>query len=150
MTDKHEGKATMAAKRTAKALEGARLQTEQWLGDFLRLVEWHDPDRALSAMIGALHALRDSLVAEEAVYLGSCLPALLRGFYYEGWHPNGLLKSREAFFRRIEDATNRDPAVEPESVARGLFRLLASHMPQAELENAKARTPEELYGFWPT
>ena len=113
---------------------------------------WHDRERAFSALVAALHALRDCLPRNEAVYVGAYLPALLRGLYYEGWHPGGRgsAKSRSAFLDRIHDGVHRDPGVDTEQVARTVLALLAARMPPAELEAAKAATPRPLHNLWPS
>ena len=125
--------------------------TDEWIDDLMRRLGWHDRERAYLALLAALHALRDSLPRDEAVYVGAHMPALLRGLYYEGWHPGarGSAKSRSAFLERIHDGVHRDPAIEAEQVARAVFALLAARMPAAELEDAKAATPKTLHGLWP-
>jgi uncharacterized protein (DUF2267 family) len=113
---------------------------------------WHDRDKVYSALIAALHALRDWLPREEAIYVGASLPALLRGLYYEGWHAarHPPSKSRRAFVERIHDGVHREPGIDAEQVAKAVLALLAARLPPAELENAKAATPEELHGLWPS
>ena len=44
-------------------------------------------EAASACLRAALHALRDRIGLENAVHLGAQLPMLLRGAYYEGWHP---------------------------------------------------------------
>ena len=98
-----------------------------------------------------LHALRDCLGRDEAVYVGAQLPPLLRGLYYEGWHPRTRgAASRSAFLERILDGVHRDVAVDAEQVARAVMALLATRMPAAELEDAKAATPPALHNLWPS
>src|SRR6516164_9480388 len=55
-----------------------------------RQVAWH--------VLGAvLHALRDRLQIGLAVHLGAQLPLLVRGLYYDQWHPSEqTLKQRSA------------------------------------------------------
>jgi len=126
--------------------------TEDWIDDLMRRLGWHDRERIYLALLATLHALRDCLPRAEAVYVGANLPALLRGLYYEGWHPGGRgsAKSRSAFLERIHDGVHRDPAVDAEQVARAVFALLTAHMPAAELEDAKAATPKPLHNLWPS
>ena len=126
--------------------------SEDWIDELMRRLGWHDRERSYLALIAALHALRDCLPRDEAVYVGAQLPALLRGLYYDGWHPSGhgAAKSRSAFLDRIHDGVHRDPGVDTEEVARAVFALLAAHMPSAELEDAKAATPKPLHNLWPS
>ena len=101
---------------------------------------------------GASHALRDYLPTDAAVSIGAQLPALLRGIYYDGWHPavRALrLKTRHAVLERIHEAVHRDPAIEPEQVCAASSRSWPTACRAAELEDTKAETPEPLRGLWP-
>lgn len=133
-------------------LAAASSETENWIGDMIRKLGWHSRKKALDALVAALHAIRDCLPWDEAVQVGAFLPLLLRGFYYEGWHPTARslpLTTRDAFLDRIQDALHREPGIDAELVARALFSLLAERLPPAELEDAKAVTPKALHAFWP-
>ena len=126
--------------------------SEAWIDDLMRRLGWHDRGRVYLALLATLHALRDCLPRDEAVYVGAQLPPLLRGFYYEGWHPGGRgpAQSRSAFLTRIHDGVRREPGVDPERVSRAVFSLLAARMSAAELEDAKAATPKTLHNLWPS
>jgi len=132
--------------------EAAVDATEVWVDDLMRLLGWHDRERVYHALIAALHAYRDSLRWDEAVRVAAALPILLRGLYYEGWHPSARPagRGRQVFLERISDGVHRDPAVDPEDVARAMFALLALRMPAADVENAKAATPLALHNLWPS
>jgi uncharacterized protein (DUF2267 family) len=54
------------------------------------------------------------------------------------------------FLARIHDGVHRDPAVDPEHVARAVLALLAARLPAAEIEDAKGATPKELHNLWPS
>ena len=125
---------------------------EEWLDDVMKRLKWHDRSRAYLALVAALHALRDCFERDGVIYLGASLPVLLRGFYYEGWHGGrGLAtKKRDVFLARIHDGVHRDPAVDPEHVARAVLALLAARLPAAEIEDAKGATPKELHNLWPS
>ena len=135
-----------------KELSLAVNATDDWIDDLLRRLGWHDRERDFRALLAGLHALRDSLSRDEAVYVGAQLPPLLRGLYYEGWHPGagGAARSRSAFLERIHDGVHRDPGVNAEEVARAVFALLAARLPAAEVEDAKAATPKSLHNLWPS
>jgi len=61
--------------------------TNVWLHDIMERLGWQDRHRAYHALRAVLHALRDRLPVDQAAALGAQLPMLVRGFYYEGWHP---------------------------------------------------------------
>jgi len=136
---------------TMQDLHAAAGAAEAWIDDLVRLLGWHDRARVYPALIATLHAFRDCLPRDEAIHVGTQLPALLRGFYYEGWHPGPRPsgKSREAFLERIRDGVHHDPAVDAEDVARAVFALLAMRISAAEVESAKAATPQPLHNLWP-
>jgi uncharacterized protein (DUF2267 family) len=133
-------------------LDDAALTAREWVDDLTRRLGWHDQERVYSVLIAALHALRDCLGRSESVYIGAYLPTLLRGVYYEGWHPGAhpAARSRSAFLERIHDGVHRDPAIDAELVAREVLALLAARLPAAEVEGAKAATPRELHNLWPS
>jgi uncharacterized protein (DUF2267 family) len=90
--------------------ERAVPDVEVWLTDPRQRLGWHDRQKVYLALWATLHALRDSLPRDEAVYLRAQLQVLLRGLDYEGWHPSGRIaraKCRSALwngFRRVSIA----------------------------------------------
>jgi uncharacterized protein (DUF2267 family) len=126
--------------------------TEDWIDDLMRRLGWQDRERVFRALLATLHALRDCLARDEAIYIGAQLPTLLRGLYYDGWHPSARppTRSRSAFLERIHDGVHRDPGVDTEQVARAVFALLAARLPAAEIEDTKAATPSVLHNLWPS
>jgi len=133
-------------------LRAALSETEAWIDDIMRRLGWHDRERVYLVLLATLHALRDSLPQDEAIYIGAQLPPLLRGLYYEGWHPGARLaaKNRSAFLERIHDGVHRDPGIDVEEAARIVFAALAARLPAGELEDAKAATPQPLHSLWPS
>jgi uncharacterized protein (DUF2267 family) len=133
-------------------LDTAVKTTEEWVGAVAARLGWQDQERTYLALLAVLHALRDALPRDEAGYLGVQLPVLLRGLYFEGWHPASHIpraKSRSTFVKRIQEGIHRDPGIDAEAVAHAVFALLAERLPPGEVENAKASTPEALRMFWP-
>ena len=133
-------------------LKKAVPDVEAWLADLQQRLKWHDREKVYLALLATLHALRDSLPRDEAAFMGAQLPALLRGLYFEGWHPSARIaraKSRSAFIERIQEGVHRDPGIDADEVASAVFSLLAERLPEAELEDAKAATPSALRMFWP-
>ncbi len=133
-------------------LEIAVSETEHWVNDMARQLGWHSREKAYKSLVAALHAMRDCLPWDEAVQIGAYLPILLRGLYYEGWHPTARclpLTTRDMFLERISDALHQEPGIDAELVARAVFSLLAQRLPASELEGIKTVTPKELHAFWP-
>jgi len=126
--------------------------TNIWLNDILERLGWQESYRAYHALRAVLHALRDRLTVEQAAALAAQLPMLVRGFYYEGWHPHGKpVKERhkEEFLAHIADAFRDDPDVDPEQVTRAVFQVLAKHVTVGEIESVKQSLPTELRSLWP-
>jgi len=135
-----------------QTLDTAVGATEEWINALMAQLGWQDKERTYLALLAALHALRDALPRDEAGYLGVQLPVLLRGLYFEGWHPASHIqraKSRSAFVERIQEGVHRDPGIDAEGVAHAVFALLAERLPPGEVEDAKAAMPETLRMFWP-
>jgi uncharacterized protein (DUF2267 family) len=125
--------------------------TNVWLNDLLEQTGWLDRHRAYHAFRAVLHALRDRLPVPEAAALGAQLPMLIRGFYYEGWHPGGKpVKERklEEFLAHIGRELGDGPTAEPQQVARAVFRVLARHVTAGEIEGIKHVLPEEIRALW--
>ena len=76
---------------------------------------------------------------------------LVRGFYYEGYHPSGKpLKERKKaeFLAHIREAFRGDRLVDPERVVEAVFAVLAKHMTAGEIDGIKRVLPEEIRGMW--
>jgi uncharacterized protein (DUF2267 family) len=125
--------------------------THVWLNDICARLGWHDHHRAYHALRAVLHALRDRLTVEEAAALGAQLPMLVRGFYYEGWHPHGKpIKERkkEEFLAHIARAFEYDPATDPEQVTRAIFGVIAAHVTAGEIISIERCLPTEIRSLW--
>ena len=129
--------------------------TNVWLKDVMEELQWDDRHRAYEALRGSLHALRNRLTVEEATDLGAQLPMLIRGLYYEGWNPSKTpIKERrkEEFLHHVRAAFSHTAVaadIDPERVARAVFRVLAKHVSGGEIKDVKGSLPEPLQGLWP-
>ena len=126
--------------------------SDKWLDDLKHRLGWEHSYHVYLALLATLHALRDHLPTDEVARLGAALPPLLRGFYFEGWHPRrrpaGQM-SREALLSRIHEGVHRDPGIDTEAVSRAVFALLADRLSSADLEEIKAASPAAVHALWP-
>jgi uncharacterized protein (DUF2267 family) len=125
--------------------------THTWLKELMDEMGWDDRQRAYHALRTVLHALRDRLTVNEVAHLGAQLPLLIRGVYYEGWHPAGkpIKHHREAFLAHLADCFREGPAARAEQIVRAVFALLARHVSSGEVESVKHSLPADLRPLWP-
>lgn len=127
-------------------------KTNTWLRQILDELGSEDRHFAYSALRVTLHALRDRLTVDDAAHLGAQLPMLVRGLYYEGWHPSGKPQKTDLgeFLLIIRGHVGRglgDP--DPRVVARAVFRVLALHITPGEMEKLKHCLPADLRELLP-
>ena len=127
-------------------------RTNIWLKAIMEEIGSEDRHLAYLALRATLHALRDRLPPEAAVHLGAQLPMLLRGLYYEGWHPAGT-PDRE---RRVEDFLDHvrgelppDLAEEAEGLVTASLGVLASQVDRGEALKVIRMLPAPLRALWP-
>jgi uncharacterized protein (DUF2267 family) len=127
-------------------------KTNTWLNDLMGMLGTQDRHKAYIILRATLHALRDRLTVEEAAQLAAQLPMLIRGFYYEGWDPTGKPvreRHKEQFLARIRQELRDDDTIDPEQVARAVFRLLANRVTEGEIEDVEHVLPAEIRNLWP-
>jgi uncharacterized protein (DUF2267 family) len=135
-----------------EAFDSTLQKTNMWLNDIMQELGWEgERQRAYLALRSVLHALRDRLTVEEALDLGAQLPMLVRGFYYEGWKIAGKpLKERHRadFLAHLTHAFRNDDRMDPETIARAVFTIIARHASAGEIEDIKRILPAELRALW--
>jgi uncharacterized protein (DUF2267 family) len=127
-------------------------KTNAWLKRLMDIGGWQDRHLAYLGLRATLHALRDRLTVEEAAELAAQLPMLVRGLYYEGWNPTGKPvreRHREQFLARIERELPPGVAVDPESLARAVFRVLSEQVADGEIDDVRHILPSEIRELWP-
>ena len=76
---------------------------------------------------------------------------LVRGFYFEGWHPaNKPLRerSREQFVAHIAAAFPNEVFVNAEHVALALFAVLSRRVTPGEIDDVKTTLPRDIRALW--
>ena len=127
-------------------------KTNSWLKEVMQEIHREDRRKAYLALRATLHALRDRLTVEEVAQLGAQLPMLIRGFYYEGWDPTRKpvkLRDREEFLSLVEAEFRADDTLNPELIARAVFKVLTNRITAGEIEDVKHVLPAEIRSLWP-
>jgi uncharacterized protein (DUF2267 family) len=126
-------------------------KTHIWLNDVMEELHWEDRFRGYKALRSGLHVLRDRLTVEEAAHFGAQLPMLIRGLYYEGWTPAGKphkTRGKDEFLRPIREQFKGDPDIDPERVARAVFKVLGKRVTEGEIQDVKSMLPKDLAELW--
>ena len=118
---------------------------EEELGDCER-------QEAYAALRAVLHALRDRLQAHAAVNFAAQLPMLLRGLFYEGWTlPEAPMRARtlDDFADAVREGLPPRFRLDPITVTRASFVVIASFVSAGEAAKLKAQLPAALTPLWP-
>jgi uncharacterized protein (DUF2267 family) len=126
-------------------------KTNAWLKE-ISIILVRDRHQAYQALRAVLHCLRDRLTVDEATQLGDQLPMLVRGLYYEAWHPAGKpdkIRMREEFLDRIAAYFSHTRPMDPEAAARAVFEVLQSHISPGEIDDVIQMLPKDIRTLWP-
>jgi uncharacterized protein (DUF2267 family) len=123
-------------------------KTYLWLKQIQEEMHWDDRHKAYLAMRAVLHALRDRLTVDEGAHLSAQLPMLVRGIYYEGWHPasspNRVRHVREFLDSVAERYPGPEGQIEAERMTRAVFRVMERNVTAGELDEVKQSLPKEV------
>lgn len=124
-------------------------KTNIWLKEIGDEMGWDDRHLAYLALRGVLVAIRDRLTVDEAAQFGAQLPLLIRGMYYDGWRPSAMpvKYDLEGFLFRIKEQFVRAADVNPEQVARAVFRVISRRTAQGEIEDVEGIMPADIREF---
>ncbi|MBI3461510.1 MAG: DUF2267 domain-containing protein [Planctomycetes bacterium] len=141
----------MTAIHHIDALDTTVQTTHQWLAEICQRLDWTDQHQAYHALRAVLHALRDRLSVNEAAAFGAQLPLLVRGIYYEGWHPAGKplkFRTKSGFLAHLAPEFRNDPAVDLEKVSQAVFDVVAGHISAGEVDSVIRCMPPAIRELW--
>jgi len=136
-----------------KAIDHTVQLTHEWIAELQDRLDWADYKNAYRLLRVTLQALRDWLNVDEAAHLGAQFPMLVRGIYYEGWHPAKTPireRSVDDFVARIDDAFKTDPIDDSKDAISAVFKLLNAKVSEGEIDDVRSRLPKPLRDLWPT
>jgi len=128
-------------------------RTNTWLKELMQELNSGDHRKTYQILRSVMHALRDHLPLEDAIYLGEQLPMLIRGMYFEHWNVTGKplpLRSRNDFFTVVSHYMARDGETSnAETGTRAVFRLLDRKATDGEIPDLHHVIPGILLDLWP-
>lgn len=104
---------------------------------------------AYHALRAGLFALRDRMVADEAVDLSQQLPLIVRGIWFEGWQPHDvprLDRDRDAWLATMEGRLRQEEAgaIDPERAATAVMAVLKAHLDVGQVRHLESQLPAEI------
>ena len=126
--------------------------THIWLKEIMADI---GPDRqvAWKVLSVVLHKLRDRLPLGLAAHLGSQLPILVRGVYYDQFEPGKLpteCNSREEFVAEVAEWLTDTRPVDPDLAVRSVFKVLSNHVSEGQIAKVREALPRSLRQSWMT
>jgi uncharacterized protein (DUF2267 family) len=126
--------------------------TNTWLDEIMtnmprdRKLAWH--------VLGAvLRAVRDRVPLNLAAHLGAQLPLLVRGLYYDQWHPSEQTLKQRSAEQFLDHVSQRLKDIRPVNVVDATqvtFQVLNHHLDPHQVEKVRQALPENIRDLWPT
>lgn len=126
-------------------------QTNVWLNEIAQAMGHPDKRVAYHAMRGVLHALRDRLPVDVVFDLSGQLPTLVRGVFFDSYHPAGKPEksNKEDFLARVAAEVGTVGGENPLRVTRAVLGVVGRHVSRGEVEQIRGILPEYLRDMWP-
>jgi uncharacterized protein (DUF2267 family) len=148
---RHESKEDEMSTTGLEVFDKTVQTTNIWLDE---IMDQMGPDRHLAwHILGAvLHALRDRLPTDEAAHLAAQLPLLVRGLFYEQWHPAGIRKDRtqQEFLKHVGEGLKGGRPVSRADATRAVFSVLERHITGGEIQKVASSLPRDVRALWPS
>jgi uncharacterized protein (DUF2267 family) len=136
----------------AAVLDTSLQRTHEWLRDIGHALGFDNERAAYAALRATLHAVRDRLPVELVAHLGAEMPMLVRGIYYEGWHPSAIgLKAAHAddFCESMRgELQGHGELQDAERVARSVLRVIDQRIAPGQVERVLDALPRGVRELW--
>lgn len=126
--------------------------THIWLDELTDAV---GPDRQVAwHVLGVvLRVLRDRVPLGLAAHLGSQLPILIRGSYYDQWEPDKAplkIRDTDEFLSCISEEFGDIRPVNAKDATRAVFAILSKHIDLGQARKVQEALPEDIRRqLWP-
>ena len=126
-------------------------KSANWFENIQNEMNWDDPEKAYVGLRAVLHSLRDRVYPDEAIHLGSQLPMLIRGIYYEGWKYSDkpeTIRDKEEFLDKIRNHYDNNTDIDPEKISKAVFSTLSKNISEGEMDHILNNLPKEWKDLW--
>lgn len=111
------------------------------------------PDRQVAWKILSivLHKLRDRLPLDLSAHLGSQLPLLIRGVYYDQFEPSKQptdCSSVEEFAAEVAEWLSDTRPIDPNAAVSAVFGVLSRHLAEGQVVKVRNALPKSLRTAW--
>lgn len=133
-----------------KAIQSSLNTTEEWLSAVMETYDYADKDKAFILLRATLKTIRDRISTDEAFHFGSQLPAILRGFYFEGWDPSKKpldFESAQGFLSSVKGHLNGHGDIDLEMAVPEAINIIFDKMGGNEREHVLSNLPGEVQEF---
>ncbi len=137
------------------SINHAGQEVYEWLNEINKATGWKNTTAAYAALRATLRLLRDNLTLEGSAKLATKLPPLIRGIFYENWHPvDQPLRERaiEDFLQNLsqllEDYNHSE--LDPELAATSVFKTLMKKVDKGEAHKIYSQLPKGIKKIFPT
>lgn len=131
-------------------------KTLQTTSRFIKLMmdsgEFNHPNDAFLLLRACLKALRDRVEPHEAIHLGSQLPALLRGFYFEGWKSTPVQSrshTSSQFLEEIKYHLKGHDSIKLETAVPVTMKVILDLIDQGEAVQVLHNIPKDIRELCP-
>ncbi|MGH7421913.1 MAG: DUF2267 domain-containing protein [Candidatus Rokuibacteriota bacterium] len=125
--------------------------THIWLDEIMAELG-PDRQRAYHALRAVLHALRDRLPLNLAAHLGAQLPLLVRGAYYDSWHPQPATsreRKQEEFLEHVAAGLQGTRPIDVKDATRVVLGVITRHVTAGQVEKVRQALPKDILALWP-
>lgn len=137
----------MSTGSSIQAIEHSVEKANIWVRDVAAGLDGGDREEAYRALRATLHALRDRLTVEEGAQLSAQFPLLVRGLFYEGWHPSRTpltYHRADEFLRRVAEDAKLAGETEASYAVAAVAGALRAHVSAGEMADVLSVLPHEI------
>jgi len=127
-------------------------QANSWLREVMQRLGTNDAHTGHASMRVTLHALRDRIGPDNAAHLGAQLPTLIRGIYYDGWHPSATPtkeRHKQQFLDHVRKELRTGTPIDPEVAIGAVLAVVSEKTSAGEAVKLARLFPKDMRELWP-